>query len=62
MKNETKPNWFVPKIHERAKKQEEVSSQRALHLDSIPPDLGEVRNKFQTRVCISRACSSLEQL
>lgn len=30
MKNETKPNWLVPKIHGRAKKREEDSSQRAL--------------------------------
>lgn len=34
MKNETKPNWLVPKIQGRAKKQEDDSSQRAMCFDS----------------------------
>lgn len=42
MKNETKPNWLVPKIHGRARKQEEGPSQKAARLDGIPSGSGGI--------------------
>jgi len=48
MKNETKPNWFVPKIHGRARNKKRIHLKEPYALTVVPSGPDEVRSKFRT--------------